>query len=531
MKSKFVIILLILLLPFSIYGQELVGMIDKMDLQLGTPAKVRSDFNVADMIGKDQTHYYVLGSEKSKLTLLKYLHDGTMVQSEEILLRHEGKLLKFERAELLNGRLFVFASLIDRKTRNRILYCKEVSTSTLEAVNGYSESFRATLSSLAAGELYSELSADADVLAMFYNVSPSLDENLKLSVAVFDKNMGRLWKQEIEIPVRVTECLLQSISVDEEGNLYFLTREYENEITDRNIYAFENLDYKNRVHVFYNGGKRTFAYDIESTDKWLVDAAMRVSEERLFVYGLYTEKGENRIMGTLTFQVDARFGEVLQSSSDEFAEDFLKQNYQSTIRVSGEEKKGLRHLNRYAITKVLWFSDGSVTIVAQESMVQHYRPELQKGKALAYQATTSPRYYFGNLAVLHFDTAGKLAWNAFIPKNQIVPLEHPYYGSFVVLYTNDKHYVLFNDNPNNRAIDATTEAKDEVFKKESVLMAVEINAQGKVEGREVILWNYHYISKRYVVTCGNRSLRLDGNNFVLAFKTSGKLTMGTFKLN
>lgn len=455
---------------------------------------VPKSFKMVQVIGSDDSHFYVVTREKNWRFISKYTHSSELVQKTKLNMTYDGKYQDFQFVVLHHGKLFMFTSFKHHKEKVKHLYRTEIDLTTLEC------SERQTIMGkipyqkrMSTGEFDYRVSLDDSKLLLFYQLVKENEPDANIVATVFDEKMEELWSSTVRFPVDNDMFNLTSAVVDNDGSIYVAGREYPENIRGRNKRWMRSNEYKYQVYAITREGAKVRDFELGGGDDMIItDLALAVDENKnLVASGFYSERGKSSIKGSIFLRVDANTGEVLKTSRKEFTRDFILEGWsdRQVAKASRKEARGGAEpeMYEYDLSDFIIREDGGCLLVAEQYFVRVTSTTTMTANG-GMQTHTTYHYYFNDIIVVNINPQGHIEWNTRIPKRQYSVNDGGYRSSYALTVVGDKLNFVFNDDPDNITRDPRDGLDRAKLKTNSMLALVQVAADGSTT-REALHFN------------------------------------------
>ncbi len=480
------------LIGFAIHAQT------PANVYIGPEIKTEKRGTLEDVIGYDQQGYYMIRVEPQKFFLEQYDKDLNLKKSQEIELGKGLNRKTLEFAEQLDEEIYLFTSLKNQPTKERILYSTLVDRKTLRPKEDPKKLAAISYKSRGNDGFFDyDVSRDSSKLTVYYNLPFQANTEEKFGVSVFDNKMNLLWTKELQLPFKDRLYEVEKYQVDNKGNAYLLGIVYKGQVRVRRQ-GRPNYEY----HLLaYNQGESYEQYLLNLNEKFITDMQFEVTPSGdLVCAGFYSELGTSSIKGTFYLLIDTKSKEVKKEYYQEFESSFLA-DFMSARRAD----KG-RELYEYDLNRLEIRRDGGVVLVAEQFYVRElddynnsasrfgYRrystrfgilrfPSRRYGYGYPYNGGDSDvQYNYNDIMVINLNPNGSIQWARKIPKRQRSKNDQGVYASYALSIAKGKMFFVFNDNPKNLN-KQSSDLKIHNFTKgkESVVVMVTIDGKGEMK--------------------------------------------------
>lgn len=462
-----------------------------------SPLKVKwgKEFNaprnstVADIIGYDASGFYVLKSKfagvfgGNSLELDRFDNSLNPAKSIDLELTEEGKKSYLEEIVHLDGRLLMFTSFPNQRTKRNALFVQPVNKQTLLPDNTkkikIAEINYEGNSKRNSGSFSFRLSQDSSKVLIFYSLPYDYRDPEKFGFLVMDNEMNQLWQQNVTLPYRDDLFDVESTKVDNYGNVYLLGLLYK-DVRKNKRKGEANYQYK--VLSYTDGGATAKEYSVSLPDKFLTDMQIGIrSNKDIVCAGFYSDNGKFSIRGTFFLSVDAETKEIKTTSFKDFDIGFITQNMterQAEKAKRREERGQDQELYEYDLDKLIVRSDGGALLIGEQYFVKTTTSTSRVGTMVT--TTTTTHYYYNDIIIVNVNPEGDIDWSVKVPKRQQSVNDGGFYSSYAMAINRDKIYFVFNDSPNNLDYTGVGKVKSTPYRNQVVTVA-SVNSKGEMK--------------------------------------------------
>jgi hypothetical protein len=445
---------------------------------------------VADIIGYDASGFYVLKRQFSgglfgsnQLNLDKFDHNLNPIKSLELELVEEGKKANLEYIMHLDGQLVMFTSFPDQRTKLNNLFMRPVNKQTLlpdeKKKQKLAEINYEGNSKRNSGSFSFRHSQDSSKLLIFYSLPYDYRDPEKFGFMVMDRNYNQLWQKDITLPYRDDLFDIESVKVDNQGNVYLLGLLFKDV---RRAKRKGEANYQYKVLSYTDKGANTNEYSVSLPDKFLTDMQIGIrSNKDIVCAGFYSDQGTLSIRGTFFLTVDAQSKEIKTKSFKEFDINFITQNMterQAEKAKKREERGQEQELFEYDLDKLIVRSDGGALLIGEQFVVKTVTYTTYVGGRPSTRSVTY--YYYNDIIMVNVNPQGNIDWAVKVPKRQTSVNDGGFYSSYAMAINKDKIYFVFNDNPDNLDYSGVGRVS-ETPARNQVVTAVSVNAKGEMK--------------------------------------------------
>lgn len=432
------------------------------NVQLGTMVKQTMKENWADIkpIGQDnQGVYYimlpygaviagpVIGDADYYIALVN--ENGELVKKQPINFMIEGKSSQYEFTQELNGKILIFTSVQDKKTKSVSFYTFELDKKSLAIANPKKVvqlSFEHVKRKYERANFKAELSKDKSKMLISYSLLDDEGSILTFGYLVLDGNLKEIYKWNGELDMSDGIYLFEQFRISNKGEVYLLTRYFKNEkavdknssLKKSNIFTStrsleSQVNYEQRIVKFeYNG--ETKIIPIPNTDKLVVTLDMEIIPDgNLILIGFYTTSATALPSGAICFKVNTKLATVTESGAKDFG-DAYKMPSDISIKNNGLIAGDDQYLNyRFIISSINFNKSGGFTLIGERYVVQTKR----SGN------TIFTVHHLDDLAVVDVTAAGAVKAIHKVNKSQQVEDLEVFNSSYFYTEVNNTKYFAF----------------------------------------------------------------------------------------
>ena len=462
-------------------------MAQDVELKWGGPVKNSRTSTPTDVLGKDETGFYIL-KDISGVFIEKFDSNMNLVWSTELKIYFsKNEKTIFENVLITKNKIIVFTSLYNSKTETKQLFACYISKdgkidSKLYEVNSFTN-----LGSRRAVYYGLTLSENKETILIFSNFREKNTETEKFHYKVIDEHFLQKSQSFVELPYAGTNTSILDYIVDNAGNIHMV---YSVNLRNEEIGNKRNddkIDFNYYILSYYPATKTFQEYDMRVGNYLISDISLIIDKESRFMYvpGFYSDKNINALKGTIISKIDLINKKIVYTKEREFDGAFLAvvfgKAFDDTDDREDNKKKAKekRHLYSYDIRGVFVNENEEVVMVSE----QYYMRTVTTTSTTASGATitrTTYYYYYNNVMVTKFDSNGDRAWSSNIPKFQVTTNDGGYFSSIGVFQHQDMIYIFYNDNPDNGAVMATKQLRTKNPQK-SQLALISINGSGELK--------------------------------------------------
>lgn len=456
-----------------------------VDVQISESNKEPATSFVYDLIGGNEDGYYItrmkqnaaatlllgnaVGQSSGDIIIEKYDKKLNLTQSKILEHQIKGEKLSYSTAFLFGSRLYGLADAYFRSQDKKAVYFQEINTKNLTTPGDPVEMMvLENIEKIRHGNFSIMLSPDESLIAIvgFPNSgnisildSKKQKEPATILASVYDSKMNQLWNSEFQLEYQEKDYSILKAEIDNDGNFYWLGKKDEGKVAG-------NWNYTYFINKYTGGRNEATQITIELEDKLINDCSFSISPEgEIVVSGFYAENDITDIKGVFYTRINSSTKSSIKTSFKEFDTEFM-----SEFMSERKAKKG-KELDNFEFSELISREDGGAVLLAEKYYVTTSTTTDSQGNT-----RTTYTYHYNEIIVTNINPSGDIDWSIRIPKKQ--GSSGTAYLSYTSMVSNDKIFLVFNDNPKN--LIETKEDKVHAYNgKSSIAMLVTIDADGK----------------------------------------------------
>ncbi|MCT8339248.1 hypothetical protein MG296_04225 [Flavobacteriaceae bacterium TK19130] len=281
-------------------------------------------------------------------------------------------------------------------------------------------------------------------------------------IFVFNDAFEKVYENDFTKAIKDRYFEFDDISVDDEnGNVYMLGKEFEND--SRRTKKKGKINYHYELIKLSPEGETSISFKTE--EHFVASLTTLKANSHLSCVGFYSDRSENRYKGVVRFDIDPETMRMKNTSFQPFTKQFIIDKY------GKEKQKELRSLRYRGV--FMEANTGDIIVNAEEYFVRtHYN-----GRTGAHTTT----YHFNDIVSTKIGADGNLIWARNINKRQAA--NAPYFNteSYTSTYHNGKVYIFLNGSKKVKKIrNDRIEFRDKRAKKLNLYSLV-IDAKGNFD--------------------------------------------------
>jgi hypothetical protein len=340
-------------------------------------------------------------------------------------------------------------------------------------------------------ELQYELSRNKRKLLCYKNLE-NKRESEEILFYLFDDEGNLAQNGEINLKYPDNHFNVRRVRVSNQGNIYLLGRFF------RTVIAKDSDDFKYLIYRYDTERQQGEEIQIELGDRYISDLAFSLQNESIYVAGFYSNRGTDRIAGTVLQQIDPG-GNIVLNTSEAFDEGFLS-NYLSNNQINrGSE------LRNFYLKDIILRSDGGVLMMAEKFYITH-----QSYRDFYGYWVDREIYHYEDVILTSVSASGQIEWHAIVDKNQVA--ESPATLSYFHAISGIGVYIFYEYKPRGN---------------EANVYYNQVGMQGGVSERYPLLKNYHFTNEFYPRFCE----QVSNNEAILVYFQNRGGMLSVVKLN
>ena len=487
---KFIPILFVVV--FTTFSHALQA--QDIDLRWGAPVKNNRAATPTDVLGKDETGFYIIKSGRD-VSLEKFDKNMNFLWTKklEIYLTKKDKLV-YENIIITKNKIIVFSSFYDSKTDTKKLFATHISPAGVIDKKLYEVNSFEKLSSKNSVTYDVTVSEKTNSILIFSNFRERNDEKELFHYKVIDENFIEKSHAFIELPYTGSNTSIMDYIIDNAGNIHLVysvnlkREEVGNKSNDGKI------DFNYYIMSYYPATKEYKEYDMRVGNYLISGISIIVDDDSRFLYvpGFYSDRSFNALRGTVLSKIDLLNKKIVYAKEKDFDPEFLAVVYAKPLDDDDDKKeeeesnkkkkaKGKEQLYNYDIIDLFVNENEEVVLVSE----QYYMHAVTYTTTSANGVTTTRTtyyYYYNNVMVAKFGSDGDRVWCSNIPKYQVTTNDGGFFSSIGVFTHNDVLYIIYNDNPQNGTGIASKQYRTKSPQKSQLAM-VSIESDGRLKKR------------------------------------------------
>jgi hypothetical protein len=329
------------------------------------------------------------------------------------------------------------------------------------------------------------ISPDGNILMAFTYIPSKGSEGEKLHVKLIDNQLDSIWEGDIEHSIKDKVFQLESVKIDNQGNIYTLGTEFPKTKFHKKSRV---PDYAYHITVFHNKATQRTDIPIKLRGKTVGDMGFAILDDNsISTYGTVTKPGYFDVEGYFISSYDKVSGEQLSHFRSEKEvsawPEFLDRKLNNLDRTHMFNNGAGYYL--YQFHEPVMRSDGGYYIVAEQFAVKYRDNDAFEYGVDLYDIKAVSSNVYDYLYVISVDSAGQPVFRASIPKLQGGTFAGSAGMSYGLATSGDDIYLVYNDVYKN--LDLEAEKKRDRFDNfsGSAVVVTKVSPEGKISTGEV----------------------------------------------
>lgn len=416
-----------------------------------------------------------------KYMIERYDANLSLVKSLEFPISYQRQMRNVEQVLYMKGRLLVFTSFYNKKTKKHHLFMESIQPQNLSLNNDIKMVAEFSGKRTARGTTFSIThSDDTTKILVSYQSSTTPKAPARLGLKVIDEDLEIQFQREVVLPYSAQLFHVQQLKVGNMGKVYIKGFLLERKMLSmKNLFAAEVPFQYIILTVDEAGPIRPYKIDI-GTDQ-VRDLSFQVSPNGdLICAGLYSQGKTTTLKGSFFARISAETGQISKVSQHDFPKELLGEVVDVKKRPS---KSGLPN---YQLRSLINRPDGGAVL-----LVEQYTEVLRSGPSVMpsasphlAQGTSSIDFQFEDILVINIDPDGNIKLSAVVNKFQSTSTS-PEVASFIPAVADDQIFLIYNDHIDNLTETAGDRIKNFTMGSNSATTLVIVDQNGNVSKREL----------------------------------------------
>lgn len=398
---------------------------------------VRMAWELTDILSipnGSMVHIFLDRPEKPRsMRLLLLDQDLNAIGETTFSLRRQGLDVQVEGVFYWQGQLNLLTSLYYPGPKRNHLILEQFSLPNLEKKDAelIDEAYTPGLYRIPFG--YS-LSPDSSKLMCFAWSYPLPEDPARISVVVYDKDMGKMWERRYVLPFNNETLFLQSGQVSNTGKVYLLCENYEGRVSPDMV--IKDKDIRHYILALHSNSEEVKPVPLDAPDKVFVDIIHQTNTEEV-IYGMAFYKTKNKRLqeGIFLTQYDMKTDQL-----ERYLIQIRKETYNEAYNLGDKESPFTPQrygFESYVPGAIKIQEDGSIILYGEQYKMPTYE--------------FSP-FQYNDLLVVKVNPEVQLEWVHRIAKRQLGLPEKEDLFSFMSFEDQEGIYFLYNDHPANELV-------------------------------------------------------------------------------
>ena len=382
-------------------------------------------------------YYYQYNKEIKRRMLVKYDAATNKTTSFVLKLNAGGVKRDYRLAESLNDSIFIFSSFKNKKQNKYCFYVEDVDLKAFKLKKNprmIAEINYDDVKGLKSSDFDVWFSDDKKHILISYTLQSKDGGILRYGFKVVDRQFNEVWKFEDNIPKVQGKWFLNGYRVDQNANVYMISRSFENgKDVDKN-YGKSKLFVKLINKDGTKGDDRELSL---SDNKFITAQTFLVNKNNeLVCAGLYAKQGNESAIGNFSIICNSGQTSIKSVDSRDFDKTFFTKGMSEKAAQKMEKKidkdKEFENDFNYSFGGTMYRSDDGISFIIQKKKLIITTVKLDK-----HMTSTYYNYYYDDIMILTYNADGKIMWVQKIPQTQKLVNGERYYGSYIMNIDND----------------------------------------------------------------------------------------------
>ncbi len=453
-------------------------------LFVGTSFAQKADLRWSDKIKTKET-VYVLGAkdglyytrykdDDNRMVIRKYDKGLNMIGENPLQLDFDSKKKQYGGAYFVNDKILHFVQEELRKEDKKYLYgaITDLNLKTSDKIYVLDE---AADDAMRFG--IKSISPDSTKVLVYHQEKGRKKDPSSLNFKVYNTSFSKiLFEKRVVLPIKTTDYTMESVTVDNLGNVYVLAKidkEKKDAKKDQSLYSFKLFTFGNDTEPK--------EFDFDYPDRDIESIGLIPGENNtMIVAGLLKILNKGFFgKGKKTLISDEMFTTVIDCKTQVV-------KFAKKVDLEGlypEAPKKSSDYVPYVIKNIFYKPDGGAVVVAEQYKLVITHTSTPHG------TTTTYRYYYCDVAVVHVDSKGDVQSVSKLPKYQLNAAN----PSILATFYNGNTYIIYEDLEKNATAETDRDTKrstKKVFSSDSknALMLMTVNDQGELDKQ--VIYSY-----------------------------------------
>lgn len=421
----------------------------------------------------------------NKYMIERYDSNLSLVNSLEFPISYQRQIRNVEKVLYMKGRLLVFTSFYNKKTKKYHLFMESIQPQTLRLNNDIKMIAEFSGKRTARGTSFSIThSDDTTKILVSYQSSTTPKASARFGLKVIDEDLEVQFQREAVLPYPAQLFYAKQLKVGNMGKVYIKGFLLERKaVSMKNIFAAEVPFQYIILTVDETGPIQPYKISIGADQ--VRDLSFQVSPNGdLICAGLYSEGKTTTLKGSFFAKISAETGQMSKVSQHDFPKELLGEVVDVKKRPS---KSGLPN---YQLRSLINRPDGGAVL-----LVEQYTEIMSSGPSGVGMPSASPSphltqgtsridFQFEDILVINIDPDGNIKLSAVVNKFQSTSTS-PEVASFFPAVADDQIFLIYNDHKDNLQETAGDRIKNFTMGSNAATTLVIVNSNGNISKMEL----------------------------------------------
>ncbi len=275
-------------------------------------------------------------------------------------------------------------------------------------------------------------SPNSEKLLLFFNLNSMSGTQYNFHTLVLDKNLEKTWSESIKLPDVVNYALVEDYVITDEGKVYILIANFEENSFKKEAGSFEYLLYEYDPET-----GETQSVNINSNDRFITNLGLQLNaSQQPLLAGLFADPVSHEVHGAVHIN-------PLEDAYTEYPFD------KSTIK-NINTRDNQESAEEYTVRRVIMEEDGSTVFFAESyRRGPTVKPKFSLSGFSPVKADVEIGDIYKKILAVKISPDTDNQWVRIIDKSQVSTEERDIYTSFVSTYDDENYYLIFNNNIKN----------------------------------------------------------------------------------
>ncbi|HEX8270984.1 MAG TPA: hypothetical protein VF581_13915 [Flavobacterium sp.] len=429
--------------------------------------KIKTKESVSVLGGKDGTYYTSHKDDDNRLIIRKYDKNLAMKSEKPLELDMDSKKKMYSGAYFVNDKIIHFIRETVRKEDKQYIYgaISDLNLNTNKKIFVLDE---AEDDAMTFGVL--NISPDSTKILVYNELKGRKKDPSVLNLKVYNTSFTDvLFQKTVSLPIKASKFDMTSVSVDNLGNIFVLAKIYK----EKNQREKDQSLYSYKVFAFSKtAGDKEFDFDYPDRDIESIGLIPGANNTMICTGFLKILNKGMFGKGKKTLISDEVFTSVIDGNS-------LALKSATKFDLEGlypEKPKKAEDYVPYKVREIFYKPDGGSVMVAEQYKLVVTTHSTPQG------TTTTYRYYYCDVAVIHINSKSEVESVSKMPKYQLNAAN----PSILATYYNGNTYIVYEDLEKNAEASTDKETKRSSAKmfssgSKNALMLLTVNAKGEMD--------------------------------------------------